>query len=96
MTNGAPKILFKHALNEKSNLIDPIQAAGYNGELAYSVTETGPVGCPSASLSLPAFFNKGEFDMEAFQAAVRRVVRSLNYLIDKTVFAPMKAKEPTM
>lgn len=92
-TIGSPKVVFKDTLNKMTNLIDPIKTAGNNGEMGFSVSESRPGSCPSASLSLSAFVDilTRKFNFEAFNQAVQNLVRSLNNIIDRSSYSPQKA-----
>ena len=89
-TIGSPKVVFKDTLNKMTNLIDPIKTAGNNGEMGFSVSESRPGSCPSASLSLSAFVDilTRKFNFEAFNQAVQNLVRSLNNIIDRSSYSP--------
>lgn len=91
--NRSPKVIFKDAMNKMTNLYNPIKTAGSNGETAFSVSESMPGACPSASLSLPAFVNPltCEFNFDLFNKAVITLVRALNKILDRSNYAPKSA-----
>ena len=76
-----------------TNLYNPIKTAGSNGETAFSVSESMPGACPSASLSLPAFVDPltSEFNFDLFNRAVLTLVRALNQILDRSNYAPKSA-----
>ena len=95
---GTPYMLYKDACNLKSNQqnLGTIRCSNLCTEIVQYSSPTEIAVCNLASLSLPAFVTKHEFDFEAFANAVRVTTRNLNRVIDRNAYAREEARHSNM
>lgn len=81
---GMPYIIFKDAMNYKSNQknIGVINSSNLCAEIAQVSTSKEYAVCNLASICLPRFVIDGRFDYQALYQVVRTTARNLNRIID--------------
>jgi ribonucleoside-diphosphate reductase alpha chain len=91
---GTPYILFKDACNAKSNQqhLGTIKSSNLCAEILEYTAPDEVAVCNLASLSLPRFVNKGEFDYQKLKEVTKVVTRNLNRVIDGNSY-PVKEAE---
>ena len=98
METGTPYLLYKDAANAKSNQqnLGTIKSSNLCSEIIeYSSADETAV-CNLASLSLPAFVSKGEFDYQELRRVVRVAVRNLNRVIDINYYPTPETRRSNM
>ena len=96
--SGMPYILFKDAINYKSNQINygVINNSNLCAEIVeYSDSDEYAV-CTLSSICLPKFVKNNEFDYEDLYRVSRIVCRNLNNIIDINFYPVDKAKKSNM
>ncbi|KAJ3215158.1 hypothetical protein HK099_006497 [Clydaea vesicula] len=94
METGVPYMLYKDACNRKSNQqnLGTIKCSNLCTEIVeYSSPEEVAV-CNLASLSLPSFVHKKEFDFENLKRVTKVVTKNLNKIIDINYYPIPEAK----
>jgi len=98
METGTPYLLYKDAANAKSNQqnLGTIKSSNLCSEIIeYSSADETAV-CNLASLSLPAFVSKGEFDFVELRRVVRVAIRNLNRVIDINYYPTPETERSNM
>lgn len=95
---GTPYMLYKDACNKKSNQknIGVIKSSNLCSEIVEVSTPDETAVCNLASMGLPKFVNKGEFDYIGLHSAVRTVTRNLNKVIDRNYYPTESARRSNM
>lgn len=85
---GVPYLLFKDAVNGKSNQqnLGTIRCSNLCCEICEYTSPDEVAVCTLGSLSLPAFVADGAFDFQALHAATKVLARNLNRVIDITYY----------
>jgi ribonucleoside-diphosphate reductase alpha chain len=85
---GTPYLLFKDAVNAKSNQknIGPIMSSNLCTEIMQVSTPSETAVCNLASLALPAFIGKNpdDYDFEGLSTTTRLLVRNIEKVITRT------------
>jgi ribonucleoside-diphosphate reductase alpha subunit len=91
---GTPFILYKNSCNTKCNQnnLGTLRSSNLCTEILQYSSSNETAVCNLASISLPAFVNKKEFDFKALGAMTRQIVINLNKVIDNTFYAIPSAK----
>jgi len=96
METGTPYILFKDAVNNKSNQknVGVIKSSNLCCEITLVSNEKETAVCNLASIALPSCFLQDTkmMDYEKLHAIVKVVVRNLNKVIDKSFYPARKTK----
>ena len=91
--SGTPYVLYKDAVNRKSNQknIGIIRQSNLCTEITEVTTPEEHAVCNLASISLPAYFNSktGVYDFDTLGKKVHHIVKSLNRVIDVNLY-PVK------
>lgn len=98
METGTPYLLYKDAANRKSNQqnLGTIKSSNLCSEIIeYSAPDETAV-CNLASLSLPAFVSKGEFDFGMLRATVTQAIENLNRVIDINYYPTPETRNSNM
>lgn len=82
--SGTPYILFKDAINSKSNQINSgvINSSNLCAEIVQISTADEYAVCNLASICLPRFVRDGKFDYQTLYQVARVLARNLNRIID--------------
>jgi len=92
--SGMPFVVFRDAVNEKSNQknIGMVKTLNLCQEIAEVSTFDSPASCNLASISLSRFVENGEFNYEKLRDVSRFITRALNHVVDKTKYPMDKLK----
>lgn len=103
METGTPYILYKDAVNRKSNQknVGTIKSSNLCTEITEYSDENETAVCNLASIALPAFFEKDEsdalfFNYEKLHEIAKIVTKNLNKIIDVNLYPTEKAKLSNM
>ena len=98
METGTPYLLYKDAVNAKSNQknVGVIKSSNLCAEIVEYSDRDETAVCNLASVCLPAFVRDGEFDYAALGDTVRTVTRNLNRIIDRSFYPVKKAEVSNM
>jgi len=90
---GTPYLLYKDAVNKKSNQsnIGVIRGSNLCAEILEYTDHDHTSVCNLASVALNKFVARGEYDYEALGQVVRTTVRNLNRIIDNNFYPSAKA-----
>ncbi|NAY91483.1 ribonucleoside-diphosphate reductase subunit alpha [Muricauda sp. JGD-17] len=91
---GTPYMLYKDAANRKSNQknLGTIRSSNLCTEILEYTSPDEVAVCNLASIALPMFIKKGEFDHKELFKVTKRVTKNLNRVIDRN-FYPVKEAE---
>ncbi len=91
---GTPYMLYKDAANRKSNQqnLGTIRSSNLCTEIMEYTSPDEVAVCNLASIALPMFIKKGEFDHKELFRVTKRVTKNLNRVIDRNYY-PVKEAE---
>jgi|TARA_R100000479_G_scaffold28896_1_gene11394 ribonucleoside-diphosphate reductase alpha chain len=91
---GTPYMLYKDAANRKSNQqnLGTIRSSNLCTEIMEYTSPDEVAVCNLASIALPMFVKKGEFDHKELFRVTKRVTKNLNRVIDRNYY-PVKEAE---
>ncbi len=95
---GTPYMLYKDAANRKSNQknLGTIRSSNLCTEIMEYTSEDEVAVCNLASISLPMFVEKGQFNHELLFNVTKRVTRNLNKVIDRNYYPVIEAENSNM
>jgi len=95
---GTPYMLYKDAANRKSNQknLGTIRSSNLCTEILEYTSADEIAVCNLASLSLPMFVEKGEFNHKRLFEVTKRVTRNLNKVIDRNYYPVPEAERSNM
>lgn len=95
---GTPYMLYKDAANRKSNQknLGTIRSSNLCTEILEYTSADEIAVCNLASLSLPMFVEKGEFNHKRLFDVTKRVTRNLNKVIDRNYYPVPEAERSNM
>ena len=95
---GNPYLLYKDAANRKSNQqnLGTIKSSNLCTEIIEYTAADEVAVCNLASLALPRFVNKGEFDHQRLYDVTRVATKNLNRIIDENYYPVPEAKKSNM
>lgn len=95
---GTPYMLYKDAANRKSNQknLGTIRSSNLCTEILEYTDENEVAVCNLASIALPMFVKKGEFDHKELYRVTKRVVKNLNRVIDRNFYPVEEARRSNM
>jgi ribonucleotide reductase alpha subunit len=99
METGTPYILYKDAVNRKSNQknIGVIKSSNLCTEITEYSDETETAVCNLASIALPTFVNSaGIFDYDKLHEVAKVVTKNLNRIIDINFYPTEKTRKSNM
>ena len=100
METGTPYILFKDAINEKSNQknIGTIKSSNLCCEIVQYSDKNETAVCNLASIALPSFVNEEtkQFDYEKLHHVTKVVTNNLNQIIDINFYPTEKTKKSNL
>ena len=98
METGTPYMLFKDAVNKKSNQknIGIIKSSNLCTEITEYSDDTETAVCNLASIGLPSFITNGEFDYEKLHEVSKTITYNLNKIIDVNYYPTEKTKKSNM
>ena len=91
---GGPYVLYKDSVNAKSNQknLGTIRSGNLCAEVTQFNSKDETAVCTLASICLPRFFIRGEFDFKKLRKAAYLTCKNLNKVIDKTSYPIEKAR----
>jgi ribonucleoside-diphosphate reductase alpha chain len=91
---GTPYMLYKDAVNRKSNQknLGTIRSSNLCTEIMEYTSPDEVAVCNLASIALPMFIKNGEFDHKELFRVTKRVTKNLNRVIDRNYY-PVKEAE---
>ncbi len=91
---GTPYMLYKDAANRKSNQqnLGTIRSSNLCTEIMEYTSPDEVAVCNLASIALPMFVKKGEFDHKELFRVTKRVTKNLNRVIDRNYYPVKEAK----
>ena len=98
METGNPYLLYKDAVNRKSNQqnVGVIKSSNLCTEIVEYTAPDEIAVCNLASIALPKFVENNAFDHEKLHAVVKIVTRNLNRVIDVNFYPVDKARKSNM
>lgn len=95
---GTPYMLYKDAANRKSNQknLGTIRSSNLCTEIMEYTSKDEIAVCNLASISLPMFIEKGEFNHRKLFEVTKRVTRNLNRVIDRNYYPVQEAENSNM
>lgn len=95
---GTPYMLYKDAANRKSNQknLGTIRSSNLCTEILEYTSEDEIAVCNLASISLPMFIEKGQFNHKLLYDVTKRVTRNLNKVIDRNYYPVKEAENSNM
>jgi len=98
METGTPYMLFKDAINKKSNQknIGIIKSSNLCTEITEYSDDTETAVCNLASIGLPSYVTDGKFDYEKLHEVTKIVTYNLNKIIDVNYYPTEKTKKSNM
>jgi ribonucleoside-diphosphate reductase alpha chain len=95
---GTPYMLYKDAANRKSNQknLGTIRSSNLCTEIMEYTSKDEIAVCNLASISLPMFVEKGEFNHKKLYEVTKRVTRNLNRVIDRNYYPVQEAENSNM
>jgi len=94
METGTPYILYKDAVNRKSNQknLGVIRSSNLCTEILEYTSPDEIAVCNLASISLPMFVENGTFNHQLLYEITKRVTRNLNKVIDRNYYPVQEAE----
>lgn len=91
---GSPFMLFKDAANEKSNQknLGTIRSSNLCTEIIQYTSDKEVAVCNLASIALPMFVSKGEYEFKKLYDVVYQVTINLNKIIDRNYYPVEEAR----
>ncbi|HEU5186989.1 MAG TPA: ribonucleoside-diphosphate reductase subunit alpha [Candidatus Saccharimonadales bacterium] len=91
---GTPYMLYKDHANAKSNQknLGTIRSSNLCTEIIEYTAPNESAVCNLASIALPQFVKKGEFDYTYLYEVTKKVVRNLNQVIDRNYYPTAEAE----
>lgn len=98
METGNPYILYKDAVNKKSNQqnLGVIKSSNLCCEVTLYTDANETAVCNLASLALPSFIRDGVFDFQKLHEVTKVVTRNLNRVIDINYYPTPKSKRSNL
>ena len=98
METGTPYMLFKDAVNKKSNQknIGIIKSSNLCTEITEYSDDSETAVCNLASIGLPSYVTDGNFDYEKLHEVTKIVTYNLNKIIDVNYYPTEKTKKSNM
>ncbi len=95
---GTPYMLYKDACNAKSNQknVGTIKSSNLCTEILEYTSKDEVAVCNLASIALPKFVDKGQFDFEKLYQITRVVTRNLNKVIDVNYYPVVEARNSNL
>jgi ribonucleoside-diphosphate reductase alpha chain len=95
---GTPYVLYKDAVNTKSNQqhLGTIQCGNLCTEVVEFTSPEEVAVCNLASLGLPMFVKDGSFDFDELHAVTKVITRNLNKVIDRNFYPAEEARRSNM
>ncbi|MCL4114814.1 UNVERIFIED_CONTAM: hypothetical protein GTU68_043694 [Idotea baltica] len=95
---GTPYMLYKDAANEKSNQknLGTIRSSNLCTEIMEYTSKDEVAVCNLASIALPKFVEKGEFQFDQLIKIAKKVTRNLNKIIDVNYYPIEEARTSNM
>ncbi|MEN1785115.1 MAG: ribonucleoside-diphosphate reductase subunit alpha [Bacteroidota bacterium] len=95
---GTPYMLYKDAANRKSNQknLGTIRSSNLCTEILEYTSPDEVAVCNLASIALPMFVKKGQFDHQELFKVTKRVTKNLNRVIDRNYYPVPEAKNSNM
>ena len=95
---GTPYMLYKDAANRKSNQqnLGTIRSSNLCTEIMEYTSPDEVAVCNLASIALPMFVKKGEFDHKELFRITKRVTKNLNKVIDRNYYPVKEAENSNM
>lgn len=95
---GNPYLLYKDAANRKSNQqnLGTIRSSNLCTEIIEYTSSDEVAVCNLASIALPRFVNKEEFDHQHLYEVTRVVTKNLNRIIDENFYPVPEARKSNM
>ena len=95
---GTPYMLYKDAANRKSNQknLGTIRSSNLCTEILEYTSPDEVAVCNLASIALPMFVKKGEFDHKELFKVTRRATKNLNRVIDRNYYPIKEAENSNM
>ncbi len=95
---GTPYMLYKDSVNRKSNQknLGTIKSSNLCTEIMEYTSKDEVAVCNLASIALPMFLKKGEFDHKELFKITKRVTRNLNKVIDRNYYPVIEARNSNM
>lgn len=95
---GTPYMLYKDSVNRKSNQknLGVIRSSNLCTEIMEYTSPDEVAVCNLASIALPMFVKKGEFDHKELFRVTKRVTKNLNKVIDRNYYPVEEAKNSNM
>ena len=95
---GTPYMLYKDAANRKSNQknLGTIRSSNLCTEIIEFTSPDEVAVCNLASISLPMFVEKGEFNHKKLFDVTKRITRNLNKVIDRNYYPVKEAENSNM
>ena len=95
---GMPFMLYKDAINRKSNQqnLGTIKSSNLCTEIVEYTDSEEVAVCNLASIALPSFVNRGEFDFAELYRVVYQVTLNLNKIIDINCYPVPEAKRSNL
>merc|ERR1711937_594869 len=94
METGTPYMLYKDACNKKSNQknLGTIRCSNLCTEIVEYTSPDEVAVCNLASLSLPAYVEKGKYNLERLKEVAKVVTRNLNKVIERNYYPVEQAR----
>jgi len=98
METGNPYILYKDAVNMKSNQknLGTIKSSNLCCEVTLYTSPKESAVCNLASIALPAFIHDGAFDYEKLHKVTKIITENLNNIIDINFYPTEKSKRSNL
>lgn len=95
---GTPYMLYKDAANEKSNQknLGTIKSSNLCTEIMEYTAPDEVAVCNLASIALPMYVNKGEFDHQKLFEVTKTITRNLNKIIDVNYYPVPEAQRSNL
>ncbi|MTG96891.1 MULTISPECIES: ribonucleoside-diphosphate reductase subunit alpha [Myroides] len=95
---GTPYILYKDAANKKSNQknLGVIRSSNLCTEIMEYTSPDEVAVCNLASIALPMFVEKGQFNHQFLFDVTKRITRNLNRVIDRNYYPVEEARNSNM
>ena len=98
METGTPYLCYKDSANKKSNQknVGVIKSSNLCSEIIQYSDENETAVCNLASIGLPTYIEKGEFNFEKLHEVTKVVIKNLNRVIDVNYYPTEKTRRSNM
>ena len=98
METGTPYLCYKDSANKKSNQknVGVIKSSNLCSEIIQYSDENETAVCNLASIGLPTYIEKGEFNFEKLHEVTKVVIKNLNRVIDVNYYPTEKTRTSNM